>query len=83
MRFKSEEEYANLRLGSYIDGYILKEVTKEFFKKFSKDKSSANSTIGSKLEFCNKAISFVNTENMTKMSVELVKEILDFVVSKN
>jgi len=76
---KEEKQYAKIRLGSYIDDHILKGVKG---KKFKENKSSKDSTINCKMEFCKKALPHITKATMTKNSITLVKEILDFIISK-
>ncbi len=78
-----EKKFSNIRLGTYIEDYILKGLKQKGRKQFKANKSSDNSTINNKLEFCNYALTLIKFENMSNNSKKLIEEILDFIISKN
>lgn len=81
--YLDEKDYKNIRLGSYIENYLL-EGTKGKRKHFTSTTSkSDNQTISGKVEFCKKTLPFIKFENMTKASKILVEAILDFLMQIN
>ncbi len=77
-KFK-EEDYANERMGTFIDNQILQNLKNPKKKKFS----DTSGTLNCKYQFCINSLDSITYENMTKSSKELVEKILDFIISKN
>lgn len=80
-----ESKMAKIRLGTYIDNYITKGISKTGKKKFSikKTTKSASVTINCKTDFASKALKHISHKNMSKASLKLVEEVLDFIISNN
>lgn len=86
----NKNNHSSKRLGTLIDKYLLPTTEKSNRKKFSTYKKKTNGenedenyTINKKVEFCRKAIDFIDPENMTEESKKIVESILDFIKKNN
>ncbi|HEY5407031.1 MAG TPA: AAA family ATPase [Ginsengibacter sp.] len=70
------------KIGFIIDNLILKDYPS--VKKFATNENNKSSLkSGDKFMFCDKALSFIKSSNLTKETIDLVKKILDFIISHN
>ncbi|AIZ63194.1 hypothetical protein PK28_04920 [Hymenobacter sp. DG25B] len=84
-----QEDYKYIKLGTYIDDNLLpklKKINKKETiktKSFKKDKTSTNSTINNKVEFCEYATMHINESNLSTESIRVIESILDFIIKNN
>lgn len=79
----TESEYANIRIGTYIEDHLLKNDTTKKRKHFKENAKSNNTTINCKMEFCKKALNHITIDNMTQKSKNLASDIVNFIIDKN
>ena len=81
-------KYKNIRLGTYIEKHLFRNIScskrKQFItKKQAKSKARKTYTVNSKLDFCNNALEYITSNNMTRASKKVIESILDFVIENN
>ena len=86
----SNIEYKSIKLGTYIDDHLMPALkklnslnSKTRTKSFKADKTSSNSTINGKVEFCEHALKHINSDNLTDEAVKVAQTIMDFVLRNN
>ena len=83
-------DYQFTKLGTYIDDNLLPEIFKlnninqnKKIKSFRKDKLSKNSTINSKVEFCEFAMKHIHENELTDEAIRVAQAIMDFIIKNN
>ena len=72
------------KIGYIIDEKLLKKhVSIKLFARKSRKKENASLKSADKYFFCEKSLKYININSMSKQSVKLVEQILDFIIMQN
>ena len=79
-----EKEYSTIRMGTYIEKYLLKDDNSGHRKIFiDKKNQSKNQTVKSKLEFCLGVQPYISDLPLTSSANKLMKDLFDFLKDVN